>query len=88
MATKSTIIAEIDSKTSHNYFAYRIGITDNAAERKQYWSTTETTKNWQQWLADSPTDAQAIEAHFINDKGMSGRTGGDVSSQTRWVYVF
>lgn len=88
MVAKATIIAEIDAKTSHNYSVYRIGITDNPKEREQYWSTQESTKYWRQWQADSLADAQAIENYFINEKRMKGGTGGNVSPQTKWVYVF
>ena len=40
------------------------------------------------WTADSLSDAQDIERHFIS-KGMKGGTGGDLSAyKTVYVYVF
>ena len=88
MTAKAIILSEIDTKTSHNHSLYRIGITKDPDERKEYWGTKETTKYWKQWLADSLADAQSIETYFIQKKGMKGGEGGDVSASTKWVYVF
>jgi len=38
------------------------------------------------WKADSLSDAQDIEAYFI-DRGMDGGTGGNLSA-TKTVYVY
>lgn len=92
MATKASIIAEIAAKVLPigGYSVWRIGLTHDPAERKQYWTEKESTACWSQWQADSLSDAQAIESHFINnDKGMKGQTGGDLSPWSPvYVYVF
>jgi hypothetical protein len=89
MATKASIMAAIAAKVS-SYSLYRIGLTHDLAERKAYWRDTEkeNVKYWSDWKADSLSDAQDIERHFIN-KGMKGGTGGDLSDRrTVYVYVF
>lgn len=89
MASKTTIMAEIQSKCS-SYSLWRIGLTHDLAERKQYWRDTknESVTSWSSWTADSLSNAQDIEAHFIS-KGMKGGTGGGLSSwKTVYVYVF
>lgn len=89
MATKASIIAEITSKVITPNL-WRIGLTHDIAERKKYWGETkgENIKYWQDWKCDSLSDAQDIEAHFIN-KGCKGGVGGDLSrNKTVYVYVF
>ena len=90
MATKEIIKSAIQSKVGANYSAYRIGLTHDLAERKSYWKNTEkqNVDYWKDWQADSLSDAQDIESHFIN-KGMKGGTGGGLSAyKTVYVYVF
>jgi hypothetical protein len=90
MATRSSIVAAIEAKTSSNYGIWRIGLTHDLAERKEYWRDTEkqNVAYWSDWQADSLSDAQAIESHFIN-KGMKGGVGGDLSAhKTVYVCVF
>ena len=91
MSPKSGIITAINSKVGAiRLSAWRIGLTHDLAERRRYWKDTEnqSVSHWVGWEADSLSDAQAIESHFI-DKGMSGGTGGDLSAQiTVYVYVF
>lgn len=91
MARKADIIAAIQHKTgTTNLGIWRIGLTHDLDERKAYWKNTEkeTVTYWSDWIADSLSDAQDIEAYFI-DKGMKGGTGGDLSSRkTVYVYVF
>jgi hypothetical protein len=91
MATKASIMSAINAKIGTTAFnIWRIGLTHDLKERKTYWKDTEK-KNvdyWSDWQADSLSDAQDIERHFI-DKGMQGGTGGDLSSRyTTYVYVF
>ena len=89
MATKASIFAAIQAKVSTPSL-YRIGLTHDLDERKRYWRDTENqnVKYWSDWQADSLSDAQDIERHFIN-KGMKGGTGGDLSAyKTVYVYVF
>jgi hypothetical protein len=89
--TKASIIAAIEvTRGTIGYSAWRIGLTHDPGERKKYWSETEkqNVALWSQWQANSLSDAQDIEAQFIN-KGMKGGTGGDLSSyKTVHVYVF
>jgi hypothetical protein len=89
--SKSDIKAAINAKVGSSYSSWQIGLTHDPAERKTYWQDTEK-KNvscWAQWTADSLADAQDIESHFINDKGMKGGTGGDLSAyKTVYVYIF
>lgn len=91
MATKASIVAAINTKMGGTaYNIWRIGLTHDPADRKTYWAETEkqSTTYWSQWQADSLSDAQDIESHFIN-KGMKGGTGGDLSARrTVYVYVF
>jgi len=89
MATKASIMAAIEAKVK-TYSYYRIGLTHDLAERKAYWKDTkgQNVDYWADWKADSLSDAQDIEAHFIG-KGMKGGTGGDLSAnKTVYVYVF
>ncbi len=89
---KSEIIAAIESKVGKtDYTIWRIGITQNVEERKIQHRDTEkqNVTCWSQWQADSLSDAQEIETHFINNKKMKGGTGGDLSPyKTTFVYVF
>ena len=91
MATKSGIVSAIISKVGDTQLsAWRIGLTHDLAERKKYWKDTEgqDVDYWVGWKADSLSDAQAIEAGFI-DKGMKGGVEGDLSAQkTVYVYIF
>jgi hypothetical protein len=89
MATKAGIIAAIEKKVV-TFSAWRIGLTHDLAERKAHWKDTknQSVTYWTAWEADSLTDAQEIESHFIN-KGMQGGVGGDLSARkTVYVYIF
>jgi hypothetical protein len=92
MSTKSDIIAAIDAKVAaiyNKYASWRIGLTHDWADRKKQWEGTgENVGAWTCWQADSLSDAQDIERHFIN-KGMKGGTGGNLSAnKTVYVYIF
>lgn len=90
MATKATIMAEIQYRIGSNYSSWRIGLTHDLGERKTYWKDTkqQDIKHWKDWTAASLSDAQDIECHFIN-KGTQGGTGGDLSDRkTVYVYIF
>ena len=91
MPTKSGIVAAINKTVGNTALrAWRIGLTHDLAERKKHWRDTENqaVSHWSAWDADSLSDAQAIESHFI-DKGMKGGVGGDLSAQkTVYVYIF
>jgi hypothetical protein len=84
------LVAAINSKVGTNYAIWRIGLTHDPAESKRYWGETarHTTAFWSHWQADSLSNAQATESHFIG-KGMKGGTGGDLSpDRAVYVYVF
>ena len=90
MATQASIKAAIESKCSANYSIWRIGLTHDLAERKKFWKDTkdQNVTYWANWAADSLSDAQDVENHFIS-KGMKGGEGGNLSSnKTVYVYVF
>jgi hypothetical protein len=90
MTTKIGIISAINAKVGSLYSAYRIGLTHDTADRKRHWKEVEKqdVTYWAQWQADSLSDAQDIEANFIN-KGMKGGTGGNLSARyITYVYVF
>lgn len=90
MAAKASVIAAIQVKVGSKHDIYRIGLTHDLDERKAYWKDTakETVTYWSNWTADSLSDAQDIEAHFIK-KGMQGVTDGDLSAyKTVYVFVF
>jgi hypothetical protein len=90
MATKSSLVSAINSKTAGRiYSSWRIGLTHDPAARRAYWRDQGySVTYWSDWKVDSLSDAQDIEAHFIG-KGMKAGTGGDLSSgQAIYVYVF
>ena len=86
---KQAIVNRVES-TKAAYSAWRIGLTHDPDERKQQHEDDEkSTKYWKQWVADSLSDAEDIESYFINDKGMKGGTGGNLSAhKTVYVYIF
>ena len=86
IASKASIIAAIETKIGNTkYSIWRIGLTHTPNKRKTEWKDPE---HWSQWEANSLSDAQDIEAHFIN-LGMDGGTGGDLESRYKtYVYVF
>jgi hypothetical protein len=46
-------------------------------------------KKQRQWIADSFSDAQAIESFFINEKGMKRGATEDLNDpKTVYVYIF
>lgn len=84
------IINRVESVKTVDYSAWTIGLTHDPAERKQqHEADGKTTTYWEQWVADSLSDAQGLESYFINTKGMKGGTGGDLSARkTVYVYIF
>jgi hypothetical protein len=92
MGTANGIAAAIEAKIkgyTYGYPSWRVGITHDWIKRKQEWADAgELTGLWSCWEADSLSDAQAVERHFIN-KGMQGGTGGNlVANKTTFLYVF
>jgi hypothetical protein len=89
MATKATIMFDINAIAGKSYTAWQIGITNDPVERKKEWATTKDVSAWRAWQAASLSDAQDIENHFINDKKMKGGTGGSTSAyRSVYVYIF
>lgn len=84
------IINRVGSSKSVDYSAWTIGLTHDTEERKQqHEDDGKSIKYWIQWIADSLSDAEDIESHFINEKGMKGGTGGNLSAhKTVYVYIF
>jgi hypothetical protein len=88
---KYSIVDAIEKKCkTTGYTPWRIGLTHDIDDRKAYWQNHENDKLilWEDWKANSLSDAQDIESHFIN-KGMKGGTGGDLSAyKDVFIYVF
>ena len=84
------IIERVGLLETVDYSAWTIGLTHSPEERKQEHRANEKfTTHWIEWVADSLSEAQAIESYFINRKGMKGGTGGDLSAgETVYVYIF
>ena len=91
MTAKVTITAGINAKIGFNYSAWRIGLTHDLAERKNYWSATkgQDVSRWSAWTADSLPDAQSIETYFLSEKKMRRGEGGELApGKPIYVYVF
>jgi len=86
----NAIINRVESSKTVNYSAWTIGLTHDPAGRKQqHENDGKSTNYWHQWTADSLSDDQDIESYFINEKGMKGGIGGDLSSRKAvFVYIF
>lgn len=88
-------IRDIETSISSKIFGsdirkWRIGLTNDLRVRYEHWRQTENQEilNWDAWESDSLSDAQAVEASFIQ-KGMKGGTGGNLSEALpTFVYVF
>jgi len=88
MSTNASIKAEIAGHVGTNYSAWRIGITADWATRKKEWKDAgHNVDYWHCWQADSSADAKDIESHFI-EKELKGGTGGQLSRDTVYVYIF
>ena len=73
------ITDRVESAKPADYSLWTIGLTHFPDDRKKQ----------RQWIADSFSDAQAIESFFINQKGMKGGTAGDFDNQkTVYIYIF
>ena len=84
---QKAIINRVESSQTVNYSAWTIGLTHSPSERRQqHEADGESTKYWEQWVADSLSDAQKLETYFINTKNMNGGTGGNLDEQ-KTVYV-
>lgn len=84
------IYRRIEGSNTVNYAAWTVGLTHNPQERQpQHKADGKDIQHWKQWVADSLDEAQEVESYFINEKGMKGGTGGNLSpSRTVYVYIF
>jgi len=87
---KQAIISRVESAKTVDYSLWTIGLTHDPDERKeQHENDGKSTEYWDQWIADSLSEAQDIESYFIEEKGMKGGTGGSLSATlTVYVYIF
>lgn len=87
---KQEIINDIEAISDYDFSIWRIGLSHNPSDRKQeHKDEGQNTKHWKQWKADSLPDAEDIESYFINEKGMKGGTGGNLSSNKPiYIYIF
>jgi hypothetical protein len=91
---KSHIVMGITARVASfgtPYDSWRIGLTHNAEALKTRLATNEDKDlaRWTQWPADSLADAQEIENHFIEDRGMKRGAFVDLyDSKPVVVYVF
>jgi hypothetical protein len=91
---KEDIIDAIESRVRRSrtvdYSSWRIGLTQDPDDRKkQHDNKQRRTAHWKQWRADSLSDAEQIESHFISERHMQGKTGGVLDAgKTVYVYIF
>lgn len=87
---KQAIINRVEFTKTVKYASWTIGLThDPLKRRKQHAANGQSTKYWNQWSADSLSDALAIESHFINTKGMQRGTDGALNTEGKiYVYIF
>lgn len=90
MATKANIIAGIEFKvgSSGSYTSWKIGLTNNAEERRRQLKFSEdgNIDRWTEWDANSLGEAEDIKSRFV-EKGMTGLEDGNVL-RFKAVYVF
>ena len=89
MSSKAGIKSAIEGHVGTNYSSWRIGLTHDWTQRKQEWKDDgKDVTYWHVWEAESLTDAQNLESHFIA-LGLKGGTGGNLSERkTVYVYIF
>ncbi|MEW6511249.1 MAG: hypothetical protein AB1428_09850 [Bacteroidota bacterium] len=89
---RAAIIAAINLKIGDtDPRIWRIGIANDPAECKRYWTETEkkATFFWSQWEADTLAEAKEVIAHFVNYKGVKDGAPGSVGDAGRvFVYLF
>jgi len=86
----SAIVNRVESSRTVEYSTWRIGLTHDPDERKQEQQNKGRNIDfWQQWRADSLSDAEQVESYFISEKGMEGGTGGELDARKAvYVYIF
>ena len=92
MTSALAIINEIKAAISQSrYPPWHFGLTNDAAERKKYWGTKHRAdlSRWQEWVADSISEARTVEGYFSGENMLAGGTGGSLTGQnTVFVYIF
>ncbi|HEX9654195.1 MAG TPA: hypothetical protein VGA99_10835 [bacterium] len=82
MASEKTIIRQIEKTVGVNYSDWKIGITNDPAQRK---AALGNLLNWLQWQADSHQEAQNVFRYFVQ-KGM--KRSGVANKAATNVYIF
>lgn len=82
MASEKTIIRQIEKTVGLRYTDWRIGITDDPAQRK---AALGNPLNWLHWHADSNLAAQNVMSYFVQ-KGM--KRSGVANKTATYVYIF
>ena len=90
---KESIIEEIRDRvvasrgsSGKQYSSWTIGITNDPQRRKrEHASEGKKVKYWEDWEANSESDARYIEKYFL-DRGMDGGSGG--GENPTYVYIF
>lgn len=89
--TKQEIITEIDSHIEHcgdGYGTWYVGVSKAARDRlfNQH-GVKEKGDSWVYRTASSSKIAREVEAHFVNELGTDGGTGGGDETATM-VYAY
>lgn len=84
------ITKRVNNSKTPNFSNWQIGLTHDPNKRKEeHEKDNKNIKYWEQWIANSLSDAEQIESYFINDKNMKGGTGGNLSPNKKiYVYIF
>jgi hypothetical protein len=82
MASEKTIIRQIEKTVGVSYSDWKIGITDDPAQRK---AALGNPLNWLHWQADSIQGAQNVFRYFVQ-KGM--KRSGVANKTATYVYIF
>ena len=83
------IMAAIQAKVGSYYGYWTIGMTNDPAERRRFWTEDreQSSTYWQQWISSLEV-ARSIAGHFVQ-KGMKLDMGGHASANRPvYVYVF
>lgn len=81
MASKATIITQIERTTEGQYADWQIGITDDPMNRR---AQLGHPLSWVHWQTNSRKQAEAIRQYFLS-KGMS--YAGKIKETGNYVYI-
>ena len=87
---RPTIALEIEAMVGGNFHAWSIGITNDPIQRKKHLrdAMKRDVSHWQQWRADSLSDAQAIERSNVANGMPSESDSMATDSFPAYVYIF